>query len=290
MKNAIYLQYEWFSGDAALSDDQRNDFIYLLQENGLNQQFCDIGVINDNGSLPAAGTVDLKDWVHMSRVVDPNQKIVLVLNYGKRKGSQKFGTPIFNSNLNIAVRELLRVYKPDGIHFDIEGFVPDDKKLLALLKIIKKTLGNLHLSISTPATVWSVPFIKLIGDVVDQVNPMIYDTMGWGSPVVDEDSFKSYFRDKLLMYSNALWGTDCELVPTLPSYELKTAEDGTVYHDPDVETMGAAIEVLNELRNSGSKLDGAGIFWGSNYLGFYPNVYSKFDKDQELWTKNWMNR
>jgi hypothetical protein len=288
MKNAIYLQYEWFSGDIDLSDDLRNDYIYMLNDHKINQQFCDIGIINENGTLPLAGTTRLKQWIRLSRLVDASQKIVLVLNYGNRKKSAQFGTAKFNTNLNNAIKRLISNFQPDGIHLDIEGFIINDTKLSNLLKLIKGSLGERHLSISTPADVWTSSYIKLIGDIVDQMNPMIYDSMGWGSSVVDVDSYQLYFKDKMLAYSKALTGIKCELVPTLPAYELKRADDGTIYHDPEVETMRVAISVLNEMRDAQLKIDGAGIFWGSHFLGLSPEVYNNYVIDQLEWHTNWI--
>lgn len=288
MKNAIYLQYEWFSGDIDLSDDLRNDYIWMLNDHGINQQFCDVGIINENGTFPLIGTAKLKQWITLSRLVDPSQKVILVLNYGNRKESTQFGTIKFNNNLNNVIKQLITNFQPDGIHLDIEGFIANDNKLVNLLKLIKHNLGEKHLSMSTPANVWTSSYIKSIGAIVDQMNPMIYDTMGWGSSVVDENSYKLYFKDKMLIYSEALTGTKCELVPTLPAYELKKAADGTIYHDPKVETMKAAISVLNDMRGNQLKLDGAGIFWGSYFLGLFPQVYTNYAVDQSEWKTNWI--
>jgi hypothetical protein len=288
MKNAIYLQYEWFSGEVTLTDSDRNNHILTLQDHGINQQFCDIGVIQDNGTLLAEGYAKLDDWIQMSRLVDPGQKIILVLNHGRRASNPKFGTVTFRNNLNKTVKNLINAYAVDGIHLDIERFMNNDTKLLAILKTLKTTLGTSHLSIATPVTVWSDVFITQVAQVVDQMNPMVYDTMGWGSWVVDEASYQSYFKNVITRYSSLLANLDCELVPTLPSYELRTAEDGTIYHDPKVENMKAAIAALNEAIAEGVLVNGAGIFWGSFYLGLYPNVYDGYIQDQEEWKANWL--
>lgn len=284
MRNAIYLDYGWFSGDADLTDDQRNDYIYLLQDHGITQQFCDIGVIREDGTLSPEGVRDLKQWIYMSRLVDPCQEIILVLNYGRRKSSKSFGTASFNEAMLDTIHTLIALFSPDGFHLDIEGFLPNDLQLLKLLKLIKRVFYAHHLSISTPATVWTDGYIRQVAAIVDQMNPMIYDTMGWGSEVVDETSYKDYFKDKIVRYARLLAGTGCELVPTLPVYELKVADDRTIYHDPVVETMKAAIEAIEE---SQTPVDGAAIFWGSFFLGLYPEIYNP-DQDQHEWRKNWI--
>jgi hypothetical protein len=283
MINTIFLDSGWFNGDAPLNDDLRNDYVYLLQDNGINQQFCDVGLIQDNGTLLAQSTAKLKEWIRMTRLVDPNQKIILALNYGHRKINPIFGTTKFNVNLSSAIARLISNYDVDGIHLDIEGFLVADTKLINLLNLVKKKINGKHLSISTPASVWTDAYIQKVATIVTQMNPMIYDTMGWGSSVVDEETYEFYFQHIIERYAELV--IDCELVPTLPVYELKVADDDTIYHDPKVESLASAIKAID---NSSVQVDGAGIFWGSHFLGLYPKVYPNYVQDQSIWKTNWL--
>jgi hypothetical protein len=267
-----------------------NDILLTLQDHRLNVHYCDIGVIDDDGLLLPEGYSLLTQWIDAARALG-SVFIIPVLNYGNRIKNLVFGSDLFKRNIDATIADLLSTHDIDGIHLDIEGFVrgQDDELLLDLLKYLKgSSLNEKHLSISTPATVWTPDFMGKVADVVDMMNPMIYDAMGWGSSVVTAADYEAYFKAVIKSHSDAIGIRSCQLVPTLPVYEKKTASDGTVYHDPDVESLSVALDALNSAIFEGVTISGAGIFWGPHYLGLHPEIYDRFDQDQNAWKANWL--
>ncbi|WP_068776624.1 hypothetical protein [Paenibacillus sp. FJAT-26967] len=321
--NAAFLNADWFNGNIALSDQQIADYVNKLKQYKIKYQFVDVGVLIDsntasNGSLPAAGYSKLANWIKVSRQTDPNQLIIPALNYGSRAPrvngvktpNPNFGTQTFKANLNAAANKLVNTglqingsgtfYKADGIHLDIEGFISNDTVLLGTLQYLRDNAlaSNTNFSQSTPADfgsspVWSNAFIAQVGAILNQVQPMIYDQMGWGSPIVDAASYQALWTQEVKRYSTALDGTSSKLMPTMPAYEKKTAEDGTVYHDPAVESLYNAAKGLQAAIASpgGANVHGASIFWWSHFAGYHPTVYAPalYQADQSNWLNEWVN-
>ncbi|WP_276316163.1 discoidin domain-containing protein [Paenibacillus lignilyticus] len=327
VSNATFLNSAWFA--SAQSAANIATYVNELAAKKIKYQFADIGVLVDsatstNGTLPAAGYAGLATWIKNSRLTDPNQLIIIDLNYGSRftrvggtkVGNPNFGNATFNTNVNAIINTLVNVgvqvggtgpfYKADGVHLDIEGFMTNDTTLLNTLQYLRNNAlaSNNNFSISTPADPpysgvssyqWSNAYIGQVAAIVNMMNPMIYDAMGWGSDITTANSFKTLWTNEITRYSNAIGNTGpggvrSQLVPTLPSYELKSA-DGTVYHDPAVESLQKAAEGLNAAIAGGANVYGAGIFWWSNFIGRNAGVYgsSFYTPDQTNWMNLWVN-
>ncbi|WCK53209.1 hypothetical protein PP175_17610 [Aneurinibacillus sp. Ricciae_BoGa-3] len=288
-ENFAYLDAAWFDGSNPVSDSSIANFTRNMADQQIHTQFCDIGLIQDDGTLPASGYVNLAHWIQQARLADPQVKIIPVLNYGKRRTNTNFGTQSFNNQLNTAIKTLKASNNIDGIHLDIEAFKDNDTVYLHLMSYLKaNSLRSLPLYIATPATTWSNSFITQVAGVAQELNPMVYDTMGWGSSVVDGPTYTDYFQKVATTYSNAIGTLPCKLAPTLPSYLTRTASDGTVYHDQSVENITNGITALNNAIAAGAHVSGAGIFWWPNFNGLYPTIYTQYQQDQNAWTTNWL--
>jgi hypothetical protein len=323
INNAAYLNADWFNGNIVFTDQQIASYVNALKQYRIKYQFVDLGIIVDsndttNGTLSAAGFSQLAHWIQISKQTDPNQVIIATLNYGARAPringiktpNPNFGTAAFNANLNSAIHNLVNTglqisgngtfYKADGVQLDIEGFISNDTTLLSTLQYLRNNalVGNPYFSEAVPANygatpVWSDSFIAQVGAVLNQVNLMIYDEMGWGSPIVDSASYQKLWTSEVTRYSKALAGTTCKIMPIMPAYDKKTASDGTVYHDPAVENIYNAAKGLQAAMSSpyNANVFGAGIFWWSFFAGYHPNVYSSslYSVDQTNWVKEWVN-
>jgi hypothetical protein len=288
-ENFAYLDSAWFDGSNPQTDSYIANYTRNMADQHIHTQFCDIGLIQDDGTLPASGYAKLGHWIQQARLADSQVKIIPVVNYGNRRANGNFGSDSFNNKLDTAIQALESNCKIDGIHLDVEGFKDNDTTYLHLMSYLKaNSLRSLPLYIATPATSWSSSFISQVAGVVQQVNPMVYDTMGWGSSVVDGPTYINYFQKVVSNYSNAIGTLPCNLAPTLPSYLSRTASDGTVYHDQTIENMDNAITALNNAIAAGAHVNGAGIFWWPNFNGLYPTVYTPYKQDQNAWTSKWL--
>ncbi|WP_162463282.1 galactose-binding domain-containing protein [Paenibacillus psychroresistens] len=328
LENLAFLDSAWFA--TAQSAANITTYVNELAANKIKYQIADIGLLvnsstSTNGTLPASGYAGLATWIKNSKLTDPNQKIIIGLNYsnrftrvsGVKVSNPNFGTATFNSNVNAIIHTLVNVgvqiggtgtfYKADGVHLDWEGFMTNDTTLLSTLQYLRNNAlaGNAYYSISTPADPpysgvttyqWTNTYIGQVAAIVNMMNPMMYDQMGWGSDVTTAATFKTFWTNEISRYSTAIGNTGpggvrSQLVPTMPSYEMKTAEDGVVYHNPAIESLLKAAEGINAAITGGANVYGAGIFWWSNFIGRNAAIYpsSKFTPDQTNWMSQWVN-
>jgi hypothetical protein len=184
----------------------------------------------------------------------------------------------------------------------------NDTTLLNTLKYLRKNAlaANNNFSMSTPADPsydgsikyqWSSAYISQVAAILNMINPMIYDQMGWGSDIYTTADYENLWTNEITRYSKAIGnigpgGIRAELVPTVPSYAIQIADDATVYHDPIIENMYGALNGLNAAINkNGANVSGAGIFWWSNFIGRNALGYpvSLFSPDQRNWMNEWVN-
>jgi hypothetical protein len=328
--NAAFLNSDWFAYAQTTTNIQT--YVTELAAHKIKFQFADIGVLNDtktstNGNLNAFNYAGLANWIKYSKQTDPNQAIIITLNYGHRftringvkVANPNFGNATFNKNLNALIHKLVNVgiqiggsgpfYKADGVHLDFEGFMQNDTTLLNTLKFIRKNalVSNTNFSMSTPADPsyagtfnyqWSNAYIAQVAAILNMMNPLIYDQMGWGSDIVTATDYQALWTREITRYSNAIGsigpsGIASKLVPILPAYTLQISDDSTIYHDPSIENMNAALSGLNTaISQNNANVYGAGIFWWSNFIGrnalAYPSLY--FSSNQSDWMNMWVNQ
>jgi hypothetical protein len=328
--NAAFLNADWFAYVQTPATIQT--YVRELAAKKIKYQFADIGLLNNtntstNGALSASNYAGLAQWIKLSKQTDPNQLIIIDLNYSQRftrvKGvkvaNPNFGNANFNINLNKLIHKLVNVgvqiggkglfYKSDGVHLNIEGFMQNDTTLLRTLKYIRSNalIANTNFSMSTPAdptfggTVkyqWSSAYIAQVAAILNMINPMIYDHMGWGSDIYTTADYQKLWIDEITRYSKAIGkigpgGIASKLVPTLPAYALRVADDSTIYHNPAVENIQTALSGLNAAINLNSAVvHGAGIFWWSNFIGRNIPAYPAelFTTNQSDWMTMWVNQ
>ncbi|TNJ63251.1 hypothetical protein FE784_26690 [Paenibacillus hemerocallicola] len=331
--NTAYLNSYWFSGVEPLTDAQMKQRVLELQKYKIKYQLADIGILansNDayNGTLPEEGYAQLGRWMKLSRETDPGQKIIATVNYGQRYfwqngqrvSNPNFGNAVFNDNLRAFADKIVnqgvlyegKWYKADGIQLDIEGFLPNDPVLMATAQHVRGALNETAIySIASPAdpAVWSDAYVTEMAGIFNMLNPMMYDQMGWGSPVVSAETYQQLWKSTIIRYAHAIANSSrptTMLNPTMPAYEKKVAEDGTVYHDPAVENIVNAAKGLKMAREQlaidrGSDprivkngVNGAGIFWWSKFILVGPDPNDPYGHDyapdREWWMKEWVGQ
>jgi len=318
INNGAFLPQDWFNTLQSPSDIKQ--YVSELKDKRIKYQFADIGLLNSDGSLEQKNYAGLANWIHYSKKTDPEQYIIIILSFNKRINYEKngniilntqFGTDTFNNNIELLSNKLVNDgideggirYKVDGVHIDFESFLPDDKVLLNYLSYLRKhSLSNNHnFSVSAPVSystskTWSNSYISDVAKIVDQINPMLYDLMGWRSPIDDQNSYQSICQQETKRFSDSIGdngpnGERSQLLPLLPAYERRVVKSSLViYHDPYVENMLSALNGLHEAIDNGANVHGAGIFWWESFIGHYPALYpsSYYYIDQDNWIKYWV--
>lgn len=329
--NTAYLNSYWFSGLEPLTDAQMKERVLELKQYKIKYQLADIGILVNsddayNGTLPEDGYAELGRWMKISRETDPSQKIIATVNYGKRYywqdgkrvGNPNFGNAVFNDNLRAFADKIVnqgvlyegKWYKADGVQLDIEGFLPNDPVLLATARHVRGALSDPAIySIASPAdpAVWSDAYVTEMAGIFNMLNPMMYDQMGWGSPVDSAEAYQQLWKSTIVRYAHAIANSSrpsTMLNPTMPAYEKKVAEDGTVYHDPAIENIYNAAKGLQMAREqlaidrrSDSRIvkngvNGAGIFWWSKFILVGPDPNDPYGHDyapdRDWWMKEWV--
>jgi hypothetical protein len=333
MNNTAYLNFYWFSGIEPLTDAQMKQRVLELQKYNIKYQLADIGILVNsadafNGTLPEEGYAELGRWMKISRQTDPSQKIIATVNYGsrfvwqdgQRVSNPNFGNAVFNNNLRAFSDKIVnqgvlykgRRYKADGILLDIEGFLPNDPVLKATAQHVRSALADTVIySIASPVdpAVWSDAYISEMAGIFNMLNPMIYDLLGWGSPVNSPETYQQLWKTTIIRYAHAIANSSrpsTMLNPTMPAYEKKIAEDGTVYHDPAIENIFNAAKGLKMAMDQlaidlkatpkivKNGVNGAGIFWWSKFIWIGPDPNDPFGHDYALdrdwWMQEWVLR
>ncbi|RKN86192.1 glycoside hydrolase family 18 protein [Paenibacillus ginsengarvi] len=328
--NTAYLNSYWFSGVEPMTNEQMKGRVLELSQYRIKYQLADIGILvssgnKQNGSLPKEGYAELGRWMKLSRETDPNQRIMVMVNdgsryvwkNGKRVGNPNFGNAVYNANLR-AVADLFvnqgvsyegKLYKADGIQLDIEGFLPDDPKLLETARYVKGVLGDGAIfSIAAPAdpAVWSDAYLREMAGVFNMLNPMMYDQMGWESKIVSSESYQDFWKTTIVRYAHAIASSghpETKLNPTMPAYERKITEDGIVYHDPEIENVKNSALGLEAARQqlaldriatpqlNPNGVHGAGLFWWSAFIrpGVDPRTGYDGSQDRYNWMELWVH-
>lgn len=329
--NTAYLNSYWFNGIETLTDEQMKERVLELQKYRIKYQLADIGMLVSsgnarNGTLPEQGYKHLARWMKISRETAPDQIIIVMVNDGKRTlwkngkkvGNPNFGNSVYNANLTAVADKLLNqgipyqgnVYKADGIQLDIEGFLPNDPVLKATAEYVRTVLRDEAIySIAAPAdaAVWSDTYISELAGIFNMLNPMMYDQLGYGSPVHSAETYRQFWMTTVVRYARAIAHSsnpDTMLNPTMPAYEKKTAEDGTVYHDPAIENISNSAAglklareqlVLDRMINpkiNPNGVHGAGIFWWSSFTLQVPEPVTGYDyaPDRGWWMDGWVRQ
>lgn len=327
--NHAYLPEDWFY--LPQTDRQIREYVNQLKQYYIEYQFANIGFLREDGTLDPNQSKELGHWIKVSRETDPDQKIIAWINADTvrhvhvgteehpagEEDKQAMHQRIIQSVKNAVDIGFLydgRYYKVDGIQFDIEPLRAkwkDDPELLTLLQGIRQAVGpDVHLSIAGPAwdIVWSNDYITRLANIMDMLNPMIYDTNGPDSwkPTVTQtaEEYEELWKNTALRYSNAIAASsnpDCQFSPIMPAYEtkgyLETDPDApeygefVIYHDPSIENIYHAARGLKQAIAEGADVYGSGIFWWGTFIMTEPDPrdHQDYSHAREWWLTEWVN-
>ncbi|HEX3076366.1 MAG TPA: discoidin domain-containing protein [Lachnospiraceae bacterium] len=313
--NAAYLNSEWFNADYPLTDAKIASYVNELKSYSIGYQFCDIGKweILDGAAQPevhlsASDYADLGHWIKVSRETDPKQKIIATINTDIRaayyvdmngnelpfgKAVREEAVSLCNTLVNTGVLYNGVYYKVDGIQVDFEPFESQCHTYYKnVLTGIRNVIGSSHLSTATPILnqSWDNDYAKSIINIVDMVNPMMYDTNGpesWGDysngVTQNSEEYIRLMKDTTAKYSEWIAGsnnTDCQLCPIVPAYS------DSICHKYSIENVGNCITGIRQAINAGATAYGAGVFWWDSMMGRDPK-YTHYEQDKIDWL-NWV--
>ena len=161
--------------------------------------------------------------------------------------------PVTRANVIDGIRSVL-TSGVSGVHLDFEPF-PMTHGYLLLLKEIDAMFaqvgfqGRLSVVASGFATKWTPSYLRRVSQRVSQIDPMYYDSE-YKTPA----AYEAWIQDSLAYYT-AHTSRATRIIPVIPSYS------GNRWHRPTVENIGTATSALSAALASGSRVNGAGIWW-----------------------------
>ncbi len=146
-----------------------------------------------------------------------------------------------------------------GIQLDVEPFA-ESAGFTALLEELDTALARQgydgRISVVAPAetATWKPAYLLSVSRLVDQIDPTYYE-----SELPSAGDYEEWVSGSLAYYS-ANTAPSARIIPVLPSYRSNR------WHSALVENIATASAGVREALASGSRVNGAGIWW---WYGFY---------------------
>jgi hypothetical protein len=162
-----------------------------------------------------------------------------------------------------------------GVQLDLEPY-PVTSGFISLLEELDAMFARVgfsgRFSVTAPASTarWSPSYLNRVSQLVGQLDPLYYDSEIKATPAYEEWVANS------LAYYSANASAASKIVPILPSYSANR------WHSPSVENIATATSALASALGAGSRVDGAGIWWGWGFLLDEEGAYDG-SADRESW-------
>lgn len=162
-----------------------------------------------------------------------------------------------------------------GVQLDLEPY-PDTPGFIMLLEELDAMFARVgfsgRLSVAAPANTsrWSPTYLNRVSQLVGQLDPLYYD-----SEINTTSAYEEWVANSLAYYS-ANASAASKIVPIIPSYSANR------WHSPSVENIATATSALASALRGGSRVDGAGIWWGWGFLFDEEGAYDG-SADRESW-------
>jgi hypothetical protein len=146
-----------------------------------------------------------------------------------------------------------------GVQLDLEPY-PTSPGFISLLEELDAMFARVgfhgRLSVAAPASTsrWSPAYLNRVSQLVTQLDPLYYD-----SESTTVAAYQAWMQNSLAYYS-ANASPASRIVPILPSYSANP------WHLPAVENIETATGALADALGAGSRVNGAGIWWGWGFL------------------------
>lgn len=271
-RNAAWLEHRWLQD--GVPDQEIVDLARELKQYEIGYVYPHLTPADPLGHLPQFSATALKRFVRILRREAPEIRILPWVG-GVQKGyrQSRDGTVDLDSQEYLdrftdSCANLVREFRLDGIHLNVEPVVSGDPRFVSWLHQIKQKLGDGILSVAavkpvffeglnfSPLHAWDLSYFEAVGKECGQLAIMNYDT-GIPSPMV----YGLYTRLKTasLLQRFEEDGVQCKVLIGIPTY------DDTRMHRTAAENIPAAISgVLSALSSGRTKnFEGAAIyaFW-----------------------------
>jgi hypothetical protein len=162
-----------------------------------------------------------------------------------------------------------------GVQLDFEPY-PTSAGYVELLEDLDAMYARVgfhgRFSVAGPANTsrWSPSYLKAVSQLLTQIDPLYYD-----SEIGTASAYERWVRESLAYYSaNAAAAT--RIVPVLPSYSAN------LWHRPSVENIESSTAAVSAALADGSRVNGAGIWWGYGFLYDEEGAYDA-SADRAAW-------
>ncbi len=162
-----------------------------------------------------------------------------------------------------------------GVQLDFEPY-PTSPGFIALLEELDAMFAQVgfhgRFSVAAPANTsrWSPSYLNRVSALLTQIDPLYYD-----SELTTASAYESWTENSLAYYS-ANVAAATRIVPVLPAYSANP------WHRPTVENMETATSAVSDALAAGSRVDGAGIWWGYGFLMDEEGAYDA-SADRAAW-------
>ncbi|MHB8234430.1 MAG: hypothetical protein ACYDHT_07235 [Solirubrobacteraceae bacterium] len=162
-----------------------------------------------------------------------------------------------------------------GVQLDFEPY-PTSAGYVTLLEQLDAMFARVafhgRFSVAAPANTsrWAPAYLKSVSQLLTQIDPLYYD-----SEITTVAAYRTWVRESLAYYS-ANTAPTTRIVPVLPSYSANR------WHRPSVENIETSTTAVSEALSAGSRVNGAGIWWGYGFLYEEEGAYDA-SADRAAW-------
>jgi len=162
-----------------------------------------------------------------------------------------------------------------GVQLDFEPY-PTGAGYVSLLEGLDAMFARVgfhgRFSVAAPANTsrWSPAYLNQVSQLLTQIDPLYYD-----SEMKTIGSYESWMTSSLAYYS-ANVAPATRIVPVLPSYSANR------WHIPAVENIETSTAAVSAALGAGSRVNGAGIWWGWGFLFDEEGAYDA-SADRAAW-------
>ena len=277
-RNAVWLEHRWL--EKAHSLEEMEQIFRFLDHHGIVYVYPHLIPFDSAGRLPLHNREQMRAFLATARRVAPAMKVLpwvggLRVGYRRSKAGTLALGDLGQRQRIVAECRGLMDEGFDGIHVNIEPVANGDDEFLALLRALRTAVGTGTLSVSTakpgpfalaiaPNFFWSPAYYGLVGDAVDQVVIMAYDS-ALPTP--------GLYRRFVSYAASSVSGSFVGSARTRVLVGIPTYEDHGLMHRKGVETPENALAgVVAGLRGR----TGGGTFEGVA-------LYAEWTTDPEDW-------
>lgn len=217
-----------------------------LKTNKFNVQLQNIGAFDTSGAIASSNYAGLSAWITTSRSTDPNQKIIGWLNGTESAHVNNLST---HSAIASWIANFVSTTGVNGVMLDFEPFTKDNPNYIQLITKIRQVNPNLWIGVNAPGFTdrWNSSFMHQVGNQVNAIVPMIYDTT-----ITTSSGYVSHVTSTVQTYKQAVVGTTAKIYPSIPAY------NDNAWHSRTVENIANA---ANGIRAAGGTEGGAVYWW-----------------------------